>query len=538
LESVLNASSARSLVAKVFFRFRQVLCPAVLAAIAATAALKEPKADTTTSQLLDGSLVGYPRLEVRGMTVYDPGVAFHYAKSHVVHSGRPATAANVLNDLVQMYREDGYFLARIRFVPGPERGSATVEVFEGVIGRVEIVGVDDRIGRKIADYLEPVLQGTPVRLQEFERALTLAGDLSGVQVRSEFRSPEGDSSGPVDLTIHATNRRSAGSITIDSPPASQSVTVTLAQEFYSTFLAGDMVRGLLGGATDFQQSNGGTVGGYYRAPIGANGAYGETYVGNSRYGRSLSASLFDNFQQGFQAIGAVGYPLIRDIHQYFYALVENDYNELRSYLTSTGTDISNALRLTGFYSSVGSSGFETKIAGTFSAGWSSGTNVGTTVDYQFWSARVGIGSGVPLNWLANGLGLRFEASGQYTSSSLPSAEKYYLGDRERNRGYPIAFLNGDSGLSASFDISKHFNIGHRLVQGIMPYAFAGVGYVDTNNASSTPTPSQALASAGVGAQAYLAYGVNLSGWFGVPLVTAIHGQTYGPTAYVRLTKFW
>lgn len=468
--------------------------------------------------VLDGSLIGYPRLEVRGMTVYDPGVALHYAKSHVVQSGRPATAANVLNDLVQMYREDGYFLARVRFVPGRERGSATIEVFEGVIGRVEIIGVDDRIGRKIADYLEPVLQGTPVRLEEFERALMLAGDLSGLQVRSEFRSPEADGAGPVDLKIHATNRRSAGSITIDSPPASQSVTVTLAQEFYSTLFAGDMVRGLLGGATDFQQSNGGTIGGYYRTPIGASGAYGETYVGNSRYGRSLSASLFDNFQQGFQAIGAVGYPLVRDAHRYFYALVENDYNELRSYVT-TGTDVSNALRLTGYYSFVGDHGYETKIAGTFSAGWSGGTNVGATVDEQFWIARAGIGSGIPLNWVAKGTGLRFEASGQYTSSSLPAAEKYYLGDRERNRGYPIAVLSGDSGLSASVDISKHFDIGHRLVQGIMPYAFAGVGYANTNNAASTPTPSQALASVGVGAQAYLAYGVNLSGWFGVPLVT-------------------
>ncbi|NDH62991.1 MAG: hypothetical protein EBY18_15380, partial [Alphaproteobacteria bacterium] len=118
-------------------------------------------------------------------------------------------------------------------------------------------------------------------------------------------------------------------------------------------------------------------------------------------------------------------------------------------------------------------------------------------------------------------------------------EKFWLGERERNRGYPIAVVTGDSGFSSTFGLHKHFNIHKSIVQAIAPYAFFDIGYASTNQAAlqsiqSTPV----LASTGVGARMFLDHEIMLSGWFGVPLVSSFNGQTYGPTAYVRLTKSW
>lgn len=490
------------------------------------------------SVVLDGSLVGYPRLEVRGMTVYDPAATWNYALAHVLQTEGTATAVQMAKAIELTYREDGYFLARVHIVPGAQPGTAVLQVEEGHIGTIEVIGVSERIGERVVSYMKPVADGGPVKLADFERALMLAGDLGGVSVRSEVRYREGGEPDKADLKIYAKSVKSRGSIVVDSPPAADSVTATVLQEFYSTLFAGDLLRGLVGGATDFNQSVGGTIGGYYRVPIWNQGTYAEAYAGGSKYGRDLSGALNNNYQQGFNAIALVGHPLLRTLDEFAYLLFENDYGELASW-TGQGRDKSDAFRTTMLYSRVASAGTETKIGGTFSAGWASTDNPSTIVDPTFWHMRAGIGTGIALDWLLPGLGFRTETLAQFTDSSLPATEKFWLGERERNRGYPIAVVTGDSGFSSTFGLHKHFNIHKSIVQAIAPYAFFDIGYASTNQAalqSIQATP--VLASTGVGARMFLDHQIGLMGWLGVPLVNNFNGNYYGPAAYVRLTKSW
>lgn len=48
-----------------------------------------------TTVVLDGTLVGYPRIEVRGMTQYDPAETWNYALAHVLHTEGSATAVEI-----------------------------------------------------------------------------------------------------------------------------------------------------------------------------------------------------------------------------------------------------------------------------------------------------------------------------------------------------------------------------------------------------------------------------------------------------------
>lgn len=487
--------------------------------------------------MINGALVGYPYLEVRGMTLYSPNETWQYALAHLVQTQGQVTAPEMARAIELIYREDGYFLARVHIVPGVQPGTAVLLVEEGHIGSIEVIGVDERIGQRIASYMKPAVDKGPVRLADFERALMLAGDLGGVSVRSEV-SYSGGEMGKPDLKLHAKAVKSRGSVVIDSPPAADSLTATALQEFYSTFFAGDMLRGIIGGATDFKQSVGGTLGGYYRAPIGNQGIYAEAYAGGSKYGRDLSGVLNNNYQQGFNAIALLGYPLLRDLDEFYFLLFENDYGELASW-TGQGRDTSDAFRITLLYSRVGATGTETKVGGTFSAGWAGGDNINTLVDPTFWHFRAGVGTGIALDWLWRGLGLRTETIAQFTDSSLPATEKFWLGERERNRGYPIAVVTGDSGFSSSFGLHKYFTINKSFVQAFSPYVFFDIGYASTNDApglSVLPTP--VLASTGVGGRLFLDQQIMLSGWFGVPLVNNFNGNYYGPAAYVRLTKSW
>ena len=514
-----------------------LLIPTLLV-MAVASPSRAQNADAAQPVLIDGGQIGLPRIEVRGMTLFNPQETWTYALAHIIQTEGRATPEQVARAVELLYRDEGYFLARVHIVSGGPPGTAILLVEEGHIQSIEVIGVDERIGQRIASYMKPAVGNGPVRLADFERALMLAGDLGGVSVRSEVRFREGNEMGGADLKLHARAVKRRGSIVIDSPPAADSITATVAEEFYSTLFAGDLLRPIVGGATDFTQNTGGTIGGYYRTPIGNQGTYTELYAGGAKYGRDLAGALNNNYQQGFNAIGLVGYPLLRNLDEFNYLLFENDYGELASW-TGQGRDTSDAFRMTMLYSKVGKGGTETKIGGTFSAGWASSTNSFNPVDPTFWHFRGGFGTGVALDWLWRGLGFRTETLAQFTDASLPSTEKFWLGERERNRGYPIAVVTGDSGFSTTFGLHKYFTINQSFVQAISPYVFFDIGYASTNNGPSVGVlPTPVLASTGVGGRLFLDQQIMLSGWLGVPLVNNFNGNHYGPAAYVRLTKSW
>ena len=163
-----------------------LLIPTLLV-MAVASPSRAQNADAAQPVLIDGGQIGLPRIEVRGMTLFNPQETWTYALAHIIQTEGRATPEQVARAVELLYRDEGYFLARVHIVSGGPPGTAILLVEEGHIQSIEVIGVDERIGQRIASYMKPAVGNGPVRLADFERALMLAGDLGGVSVRSEVR---------------------------------------------------------------------------------------------------------------------------------------------------------------------------------------------------------------------------------------------------------------------------------------------------------------------------------------------------------------
>ncbi|MBP0462907.1 ShlB/FhaC/HecB family hemolysin secretion/activation protein [Roseomonas sp. PWR1] len=493
---------------------------------------------------------GFPvrAIEVQGNTIYGTEELLAYATGFVQQQQGDVTLPAIAAAIERLYREDDYFLASVTPLYDPATGAARLVVDEGGVQYLEVLGVEEAIGARIAGYIRPVLTGAPLRMAEFERALMLAGDLSGVQVRAEFRRDP--ATGANQLIIHASARRYRISALIDNTPRQSAGNAFVSLELYSALTAGDMVRLVVGasGRTDWSDG-GGNIAGFYRAPIGTAGTYVEVFAANTVYGRDSGGQLTDWRQQrGANAIALVGHPVLRDLDEFLYVMAEYDYAEIDFGGGGAGRDRSNTGRLMAYYTRIGSGGVTFRAGFTASAGAADSTR-DPNVEPNFWHLRGVLGVVVPLTDIAEGLALRMEGYAQFSPYTLPETERFYLGDRDRMRGYEIGDLTGDSGVIGTFELSRHFAVDARYLQAVAPSLFFDIGMIQRNNdfpavprlgpdGARVGYSSAVLASTGIAARAFLPDGFVLSGWAALPLSEDGRGSYLSPTFYARLTKTW
>ena len=298
------------------------------------------------------TLPSFGQVHVSGTTVYDAEAAMLYAAGYIrEHQGiysLPAIAAAVQ----YLYREHDYFLAEVSILTNPGTGLPHIVIDEGVISGIEVFGAEEAVRRRMASYFQHLINGHPVTKREFERALMLASDLSGVVVRSEIRH---DGSGKRIVTLHVNATHHRIMAVADYGPRQNSSSATLMGEAYSQLMPGDMIRLNIGGSRHLDAGdNGLNLGIAYRFPVGNYGTYGEVLAANTRYGRDLSGSLTDSrYQDGKNFIALVGHPFLRNVHEFFYGFVEYDYAELDAGPSGSSNDSSQAMRISMYYSSIG-----------------------------------------------------------------------------------------------------------------------------------------------------------------------------------------
>lgn len=487
------------------------------------------------SSIVDaGPLLG--QIHVSGVTIYDADVTVLYAAGYVREHHGVLNMPSVAAAIQYLYREHGYFLAEALVFTDPNTGRAHIVVEEGVLSGIEVVGVEEALGLRVASYFQHLLNGLPVTKAEFERALMLAGDLSGMLVRAEIRH---DGAGKRAVTLHVKTERQRLMALADYGPRQNMASLTLTGEAYSRITPGDMIRVSLGGARHFDANDQGiNLAAAYRVPIGNEGTYGELLIANTRYGRDLSGNLSDSrFQDGKNMIALLGHPFLRNIHEFLYGFVEYDYAELDAGPSGTSNDSSQTIRLAFYYSSIGH-GFGTFRAGaTVSAGVAESNSAGL-VDDMFFHVRAGAGVVLHLDPPQGDYSLRIEGMGQLTSAALPATEKFYLGDRDRMRGYNIATTLGDSGFTGTVELSRYVAIEAQTIKAFSPAVFVDAGIVQTNNAYPMPYSSKTLASTGLAGRLFLRDDFTLSAWVALPLVEDGRDSYMKPAGYVRLTKVW
>lgn len=487
------------------------------------------------------------QVDLSGVTVFNSGQLWSDALKRSAAQSNSQTYLDVCNAVKRIYREAGFFLAEVSCKVNGARLSATV--YEGRIRKIEISGVDDELAKKISDIITEAIGNDPVNLERFERGVMLAKDLSGVYLTTEVIS-SADTGNDV-LRIAANFVKQRGSVSIDNLPRNfgSGAYGVITEEVYSTLTAGDLFRVNVLPSSDFNGQWSGVFGtGTYRAPLNNDGLYGEVTAGTGltkTYYNGTSTSPGDTFQKTNLASAIVGYPIIRNAHEFLYTLSEVNYYSL----SGTNTGVSNVdtgvFRQFLTYSTNTNDGKSTRASVTVSAGTSGVQVLQTTPqqnlnDANFYSLRAGAGHITPLDDLSPGLGLRLEASLQYTGNSLPTVEKYFLGDRTRLRGYGFAEVIGDTGYAATAEVAKYFHVGWNYLDSVSPFGFFDFGAVKQNVAVQGGFVNQAnLASFGVGLQTNSREKFSVRGWYGVPMKSIPNGtQAYSPAFWLQLTQSW
>jgi hemolysin activation/secretion protein len=486
-------------------------------------------------------------VDLAGVTIFDPNQLWANALTWASNTPEGSSVAQTCEAIKKIYKQAGYFLVEVKC--SNQASKLSVLVNEGTIRKIEITGADDRLAQKISEIITQAIGQGPVTLEKFERGVMLAKDLSGVTLTTEL--VEGNQ-GEIDtLRIAAKFIKQRGSLSIDNLPRNfgQGIYGILTEEVYSTLVAGDLFRLNVLPSTDFNGQWSGIFGtAVYRAPLNNEGLYAEVTAGTGLtkvYNTSSSQNPNKTFQNTNLASLVVGYPIIRNAHEFVYTLSELNYYGLTGQNVGISNIDTGVLRQYLTYSSNDNDGKSTRASITLSAG-TSGIQVLQSSPLQnlnqpnFFSLRLGAGHILPLDEVVSGLGMRLEASMQYSANSLPTVEKYFIGDRTRLRGYGYAEVIGDTGYAATIEFAKYFHLGVNYFDSISPFAFFDFGSVKQNTPIQGGFINQAnLASFGVGIQTNSRERFAVRGWLGVPVTSIPNGtQAYSPAVWLQLTQSW
>jgi hemolysin activation/secretion protein len=478
---------------------------------------------------------------VTGVTRYAPADLVRSAVARELEARHRSTIAGAVEAIELFYREDGYLLAEAVASLDEATARLSIDVVEGHIERITIEGLRPKTSRQVERYLSPLLNRSPLRDSEFERAFLLASDLTGVLLRSEFAAEPGARG--FHLKVTGTDVTSTGSITVDNVPLGDENAVRgyANQEFYGVAVGGDMLR--LFGVYSREPGGDDALAGelFYRGPVGEAGTYVEAFGGNVYSQRQFAELKTHSEQRGVNVALAVGHPIVRDLHNYLYVIGEYTYTDAQSRLD--GSDIDSTAQVARLYLVQG----HTRPDGDL-VQWSLQVAHGARPDRsateppdgdkRFNYARAGFGSVTALPFISDHAYLRFEATGQWTSDSLPEVERMGLGFQPNLRGYTPWEVEGDRGYGATLELSYIKPVVSDRLREFMPFVFVDAGAVDLTEPEVGMPSSEQIYSAGAGARFILGYGFSASGWVGVPLKDASVSEAGDPSFYVRVSRGW
>lgn len=483
-----------------------------------------------------GHAQSHSQYNLAGVTVYDPAELLGFAASSVVSEGGPVSAERLAQTVRTIYHSDGYFLAEV-FVA--EDGQ-TLVVDEGEIADLRIEGMDAATFQLARRYMEPVVGRRAVNLKDFERAIMLVEDIGSVSATAEVFYEPGAAHASLRVTA-AQEDLSFGSLTLDTPERDpdEAVALSLEQTFLAALTPGDLLRlnvTATEGLTEARRSLWGSVA--YRMPVGGSGGFAEAYLGSVTARRDASGNLLASDFDGATGVLALGYPVVRDVEAYGFGIIE--------------------LRQSGNSSSTAGGAFDSKVH-VASASWIYGRalNGGGAVEYalsasvgrqddpaagdgeeSFAFLHFGAGAETPASWLGEGGAIRAEFWGQYTADSLPGIEKFYVGGHSDDRGYAFGEADGDSGVSATIEVSRDVQPGGEVLRHLRPFGFLDAAYVHSNEPTVPAERSRAFASLGLGLDAAMTNGVLLRSFVAVPLKDGPVTERGDPSVYVSVSTNW
>jgi hemolysin activation/secretion protein len=397
----------------------------------------------------------------------------------------------------------------------------------------------------VSGYLEPLLGRRAVTLSEFERAVMLVEDIDSITATAEIDYPSGSDAARVRLVAEPLDAN-FGYVTLDNPSRQfgEAARLSFGQRFYSAFTPGDELYLELSGAAEFDGDEDEIWGAAaYRFPLGASGAYMEAYLGSVTASRDPIGALAGTDFQGSTAILALGYPVIRTIDTFGYGLFEvrRSAND-EDVIGTTAEDFDSTVDVIGaswIHGRALANGGAWEYAVNVAAGQQDARSGGAVQgDDAFTHVRFGAGYEQPVSWLGRQTSVRAEFWGQYSPDRLPAVEQFYLGGNSDERGYLFAEAQGDSGISATFEVGTDFFSSQGGFRHLRPMGFLDIGHVIRNDPLPGEIDDATFASLGLGADADFGNGFFVRTYVVAPLRDGVTTEAGDPAFYLGLTRSW
>ncbi|WP_436826256.1 ShlB/FhaC/HecB family hemolysin secretion/activation protein [Sphingomonas sp. DT-207] len=433
-----------------------------------------------------------------------------------------AEVFKLAEEITSEYRRRGFVLSRA--VVGPQRieeGVLTIQIVEGNIGETRIEGEAGGYAPYLRGYLASVAAARPTSGDALTRALLLARDLQGVEVRAVL-TPSPTETGAADLTLAVERKPVEGYFALDNRGSRWLGPLQVYGGLTFNDLLGAGERLSISGVSAPADSELGFLSVTYDQPIGSSGlrytAFG-SYAA-TRPGDELR--LLDLRGRSVTWGGALRYPLLR----------ARDAN-LFGRVVFTGRDSSSRNEVIDpiFRDKIRT--LQGELFGNLAASWGGLVNVrvsvtqglgvfGATERADFHKSRAtASGQTTRANFelsyaqpVVRGLYVQLSGAAQYSGDSLLAAEEFGIGGEQFAHAYDPSEVTGDQGVAGRAEAFYVFQGGFGSVQ---PYAYYEAGRVNQNDPLPGEPLSSALESAGFGMRAGFAGGISGSVEFAKPL---------------------
>jgi hemolysin activation/secretion protein len=435
------------------------------------------------------------------------------------------TVCEIRDRAATILRRMGYVAAVLVPVQRIENGAVTFEVIYATLTAVRVKGDVGRNEAVIARYLNKLQTGKPFNRFEAERALLLARDLPGHDVRLALR-PTGDKPGDMigEVTVTRTPFELDASIQNLAPAETGRWSGQLRASAYGLTGLGDRTSISISSTADFREQqvlqighdmalggNGLRLGGRFTyawtdpslgagvPDVKARTLYANleaTYPFIRRQAASLSGALGFDFVN--QTVDFAAAPLSEDRLRVLYARLDGDAVDLRG----KGPDGTTAWRMTGSLElRQGLSIFDAgpNCLSNPTACTAAGAIPPSLVDGNPTATVLRFTGYAEVHPIRN-ISFAFSPRAQIASGPVYAFEQYAAGNYTIGRGYDPGALTGDDGLGFAaevrYDRVKPFTDFDIAGQ---PYAFVDHSWVWDRNRVAGSQPQQ-LTSVGAGAR--------------------------------------
>jgi hemolysin activation/secretion protein len=451
-------------------------------------------------------------VQIEGAVTLDPAL---FAPLYAPLVGRTITLREldgVLKGIEAIYRDNDYY-ARA-FAPQQDLGDGTVRivVYESYIREVSIEGDVHNIRNlegRLRPFIDKMVEMRPVRISKLLRYALLMSDLAGLTIDAEFSQiPDEPGAGRLVLRLDfdpSTFRARLDNLASDDIGPLALAGAARFNNLFGMFESTDLL--IVTNPAAPEELVLGKLAQHF--PLGPSGfAFGYDVA----HIWSQPQDEQDIRAETTQAGTYLNYALLRSQERNVIASLG-----LRGQDTTVDVDGQRAVDQRKRWLKFGATyddtilGFASIVEGSFGQGIDAFNASGEdNNDFRFASVEGSLSRGI-----TDTINARFQYSGQYAFTDLPSPVRYSLGGESFGRAFDSGAIAGQSGYALAFEMGKDLDLDIDWLTGFTVFGFVDYGAV-WNPPDTGGYEFASLGSAGGGVRARVGSHTSLAAWVAVP----------------------